>query len=147
MWQLSDLPLCLYSNYNHRTNGHSRIHFINCKTVEAIYIMKCQCGKEYVGKTQREFWRRILEHVGDVRHKRNTSVANHINELHNGNMKVMKFTAVEHIKSTTRIGGIAKKLLQSEAKWIYWQNNKSPNGLMKGSCPIPVCEQKDTKEL
>ncbi|OCU02294.1 hypothetical protein XELAEV_18008056mg [Xenopus laevis] len=107
-------------------------HFINCKTMGVIYVMKCQCETKYVGKTQREFRRRILEHVGDVRHKRNTSVANHINELHNGYTEVMKFTAIEHIKSTTRIGDIDKKLLQSEAKWINWLNSKSPNGLNEG---------------
>ncbi|OCT76289.1 hypothetical protein XELAEV_18031488mg [Xenopus laevis] len=38
-------------------------------------------------KTLREFCRRILEHVGDVKHKQNTSITNHINEHHNGNTR------------------------------------------------------------
>ncbi|OCT88234.1 hypothetical protein XELAEV_18016860mg [Xenopus laevis] len=90
------------------------------------------CGKKYVGKTKREFRRRILEHVGDVRNKRNTSVANHVNLYHNGDNGAMKFTAVEHIKSTTRIGDIDNKLLQREAEWIYWLNTKVPAGLNEG---------------
>ncbi|OCT85064.1 hypothetical protein XELAEV_18023227mg [Xenopus laevis] len=106
--------------------------FINCKTKGVIYIMSCECGKNYIGKTKRELSRRILEHVGDVLHKRNTSVANHINEYHDGNTSAMKFTGVEHIQPTTRVGDINKKLLQCESRWIYWCQSKSPNGLNEG---------------
>ncbi|OCT80569.1 hypothetical protein XELAEV_18027381mg [Xenopus laevis] len=89
--------------------------------------------KNYINcKTLREFRRRVLEHVGDVKHKRNTSVAVHINECHNGNTKVMQFFAVEQLKQTSRIGDVNKKLLQAEARWIYAMNSKSPNGLNEG---------------
>ncbi|OCT98066.1 hypothetical protein XELAEV_18010294mg [Xenopus laevis] len=107
-------------------------HFINCKTTGIIYVMECICGKRYVGKTKREFKRRIMEHVGDVRNKRNTSIANHINEHHFGDCSIMKFIAVDHIKPTTRIGDIDRKLLQREAEWIYWLNSKTPAGLNEG---------------
>ncbi|OCT55731.1 hypothetical protein XELAEV_18004497mg [Xenopus laevis] len=106
--------------------------FINCKTMGVIYVMECKCGMRYVGKTKREFRRRILEHVGDVRNKRNTTIANHINTHHSGNSGVMKFIAVEHIKSTSRIGDIDNKLLKCEAEWIYWLNSKAPSGLNEG---------------
>ncbi|OCT63367.1 hypothetical protein XELAEV_18044463mg [Xenopus laevis] len=105
---------------------------INCKTRGVIYIMSCERGKNYIGKTKREFRRRVLEHLGDVLHKRNTSVANHINESHEGDTSVMKFTGMEHIQSTTRIGDVNRKLLQCEAQWIYWCQSKSPNGLNEG---------------
>ncbi|OCT70725.1 hypothetical protein XELAEV_18037650mg [Xenopus laevis] len=101
-------------------------HFMNCKTTSVVYIMRCPCPKLYVGKTCREFRRRILEHIGDVRNKRNTSVAVHINEKHGGKANTMKFFAVEHFQHTTRIGDIDKKLLQCEAKWIYWLNSRAP---------------------
>ncbi|OCT58240.1 hypothetical protein XELAEV_180024281mg, partial [Xenopus laevis] len=107
-------------------------HFINCKTTGVIYVMECTCDKRYVGKTKREFRRRIMEHVGDVRNKRNTSIANHINDYHKGDCNMMKFTAVDHIASTTRIGDIDRKLLQREAEWIYWLNSKTPVGLNEG---------------
>ncbi|OCT64993.1 hypothetical protein XELAEV_18041234mg [Xenopus laevis] len=106
--------------------------FINCKTVGVVYIMKCACGKTYVGKTKREFRRRILEHVGDVKNNRNTTVATHINEIHSGNTGVMKFFGVEHFKPTSRVGDIDRKLLECEAKWIYWLNSKAPSGLNEG---------------
>ncbi|OCT81324.1 hypothetical protein XELAEV_18028142mg [Xenopus laevis] len=103
-------------------------YFMNCKTTGSEYIMRCGCDKVYVGKTRREF-RRILEHEGDVRNKRNTSVANHINELHD-----------EHFKPTTRIGDIDNKLLQCEAKWIYWLNSRLCNGKF---CANAIQKQKD----
>ncbi|OCT74273.1 hypothetical protein XELAEV_18033233mg, partial [Xenopus laevis] len=106
-------------------------NFMNCKTPGVIYIMRCICNKLYVGKTRRQFRRRILEHVGDVRNKRNTSVAIHVNELHGGNVNTMKFFAVEHFQPTTRVGDIDTKLLQCEAKLIYWLNSRSPAGLNK----------------
>ncbi|OCT94811.1 hypothetical protein XELAEV_18012501mg [Xenopus laevis] len=108
------------------------MHFMNCKTTGVVYIMKRVCNKLYVGKTRREFRRRILEHVGDVRNKHNTSVADHINEFHDGNVNIMKFFAVEHFQLTTRVGDIEKKLLHCEAKWIYWLNSRSPSGLNEG---------------
>ncbi|OCT94582.1 hypothetical protein XELAEV_18012259mg [Xenopus laevis] len=111
---------------------HMIKNYINCKSTCVVYLMQCACGKVYVGKTLREFRRRILEHVGDVKHKRNTSVAVHINECHNGNIKVMQFFAVEQLKQTSRIGDVNKKLLQAEARWIYAMNSKSPNGLNEG---------------
>ncbi|OCT88162.1 hypothetical protein XELAEV_18016787mg, partial [Xenopus laevis] len=103
-------------------------HLINCKTTGIIYVMECICGKRYVGKTKRQ----IMEHVGDVRNKRNTSIANHINGHHNGDCGIMKFIAVDHVKSTTRIGVIDRKLLQREAEWIFWLNSKAPIGLNEG---------------
>ncbi|OCT55633.1 hypothetical protein XELAEV_18000345mg [Xenopus laevis] len=105
-------------------------NYMNCKSTCVVYLM--QCGIVYVGKTLREFRRRILEHVGDVKHKRNTSIAVHINEHHNGNIKAMQFSAVEQLKQTSRIGDVNKKLLQAEARWIYAMNSKSPNGLNEG---------------
>ncbi|OCT87801.1 hypothetical protein XELAEV_18021500mg [Xenopus laevis] len=96
-------------------------HFMNCKTPGIVYIMRCICNKLYVGKTRQ----RILEHVGDIRNKRNTSVAIHVNELHGGNVNTMKFFAVEHFQPTTRVGDIDNKLLQCEA-------NRSPAGLNEG---------------
>ncbi|OCT96309.1 hypothetical protein XELAEV_18013984mg [Xenopus laevis] len=93
-------------------------HFMNCRTSGVIYLMNCECGKRYVGKTKREFRRRILEHVGDVKHRTNTSM--------------LKFTAVDHINPTMRVGDIDRKLLQRKDQWIYWLNTKVPYGLNEG---------------
>ncbi|OCT65911.1 hypothetical protein XELAEV_18042164mg [Xenopus laevis] len=113
----------------------TRSHFVQATlglVISVIYVMQCTCGIEYVGKTIREFQQRIMEHVGDVRHKRNTPIANHINACHNGNTSVMHFIGVEKVSSTTRIGDLNKKQLQKEAEWIYFMGTKSPYGLNEG---------------
>ncbi|OCT73790.1 hypothetical protein XELAEV_18032754mg [Xenopus laevis] len=83
--------------------------FINCKTSGIVYFMQCNCSKKYVGKTIREFRRRIMEHVGDVKHKRNTSIANHVNEIHSGDTNTMTFIGIERVDITTRIGDPDRK--------------------------------------
>ncbi|OCT59690.1 hypothetical protein XELAEV_18000551mg [Xenopus laevis] len=112
--------------------GYKLKSYTNCKSTCVVYVMHCICGKQYVGKTLREFRRRFIEHVGDVKHKHNTSISVHINECHNGNIKAMRFVAVEQLKQTTRVGDVNKKLLKAEARWIYTMNSRSPNGLNKG---------------
>lgn len=74
MWKLPSLYL--YTK-NHGQKRHYKLQYST--TAGVVYVMKCVCGKTYVGKTQREFRRRILERVEDVKNKRNTTVAIHIN--------------------------------------------------------------------
>ncbi|OCU01874.1 hypothetical protein XELAEV_18007653mg [Xenopus laevis] len=107
---------CPWVNKAIKISGRSDIKeymikdFINCKTTGVIYVMNCICGMRYVGKTKREWRRRILEHVGDVVLKRNTSVANHINECHDGDTAVMKFTGAR----TSRFGSQVTLTLDAE---------------------------------
>ncbi|OCT87222.1 hypothetical protein XELAEV_18020920mg [Xenopus laevis] len=108
---------------------HTIEQFINCKTQGVVNMMKCKCGIEYVGNTIREFQRRVMELVGDVRHKRNTSVANHINTMHAGNIEMMRFFGIQKVLNSTRVGDLNRKLLQKEAKWIYTMASKAPYGL------------------
>lgn len=46
-------------------NGHTHSlwHHVSCQTRGVIYIIFCQNGAFYVGKTIRPFWRRIKDHV------------------------------------------------------------------------------------
>lgn len=34
-------------------------HYINCRTTGVVYLLTCECGSFYFGKTKLEFWRRI----------------------------------------------------------------------------------------
>ncbi|OCT86394.1 hypothetical protein XELAEV_18020076mg [Xenopus laevis] len=111
--------------------------FINCNTEGVIYMLRCECGMDYIGKTIRQLKWRVMEHVGDVRNKRNTSVANHINEIHAGDTKVMHFMGIEKINHTTRVGDLDKKLLCKEAEWIYSMKSRAPLGLNEGFTFLP----------
>lgn len=35
--------------------------FVNCQTQDIVYLMTCDCGSFYVGKTIREFWRHVYD--------------------------------------------------------------------------------------
>lgn len=60
--------------------------FLNCRSSNIIYLMSCSCGTQYVGKTTREFRWRLGEHLGDVRHQRDTAVSHH---MHGSTMVVI----------------------------------------------------------
>lgn len=78
--------------------------FINCKSKGIVYMIKCTCPKNYVGKTKWEFRRRVLDHIGDIHHRRETSVSTHVWELHNGDLRSIEFYALEMVRQSPRGG-------------------------------------------
>lgn len=56
---------------------------MNCDTVGVVYLLTCGCGIYYVGKTKCNFWRRIKDHVSDIRCGiLNSLVARHFTTQH-----------------------------------------------------------------
>lgn len=41
--------------------------FINCRSIGVIHQATFPNPKDYIGKTKRELWRRIGEHLGNIR--------------------------------------------------------------------------------
>ncbi|XP_056404927.1 uncharacterized protein LOC130296905 [Hyla sarda] len=93
--------------------------FANCKTSGVVYLCRCTCPLGYVGKTSREIRRRVGEHLGDIRHRHDTSIAKHVWEQHNGDPKVLTFQVIEVIRSSIRRGDTDRKILRKEAEWIF----------------------------
>lgn len=89
---------------------HSVPHHVNCQAVGVVYIMFCECGSFYIGKTKRSFWRRIKDHVyyvnSNLLYK---PIGRHLNLVHSGNNMVSKFAALEHIPMDLWGGDFAKK--------------------------------------
>ncbi|XP_075208170.1 uncharacterized protein LOC142313072 [Anomaloglossus baeobatrachus] len=54
--------------------------FVNCGSEGVIYLITCNCPLNYIGKTKREFRKRIGEHLGDIRNARDTPVSRHVRE-------------------------------------------------------------------
>lgn len=104
-------------------------YYINCKTTFVIYKATCKCGKEYIGKTIWEFRRRVGEHLGDIRHERDTPLARHLLTCQNGSTTDLKFIAIDHVWSTVRRGNTQKVLLQRETYWIHTLRTMTPKGL------------------
>ncbi|XP_041424928.1 uncharacterized protein LOC121395443 isoform X1 [Xenopus laevis] len=103
--------------------------YINCQTDYVIYMVKCPCGKVYVGETTRSLSIRIGEHRSDVRLKKHTSpLARHFMEA-NHQVSQLKFMGIERVRTPTRGGNREILLKQRELKWIYRLQTLSPNGL------------------
>lgn len=103
--------------------------FANCKTKAVVYMAMCNCPLLYIGKTIREFRRRVLEHVGDIDHSRDTPVALHMRTTHPRDLFVIPFWILEVIKKDERRGNVDHLLLQKEAAWIYRLKTMAPSGL------------------
>lgn len=66
------------------TKEHPIEDFISCRTGGVVYLLECPCWIQYIGRTKRELWRRLREHVqnikkGFVKH----SLSRHYAEFHN----------------------------------------------------------------
>lgn len=103
--------------------------FINCKSKKVVYLAKCTCPKNYVGKTKREFRRYILDHVGDIRNRRDTSLTTHVWEYHDGDPKSITFCAMELVRPSPRGGDWDSRILQKESRWMYRIRSMSPLGI------------------
>ncbi|OCT95737.1 hypothetical protein XELAEV_18013424mg [Xenopus laevis] len=53
----------------HPTKGNSipLKHYATCYTEGEVYMLKCLCGKVYVGQTGRQIKATIKEHRGDIK--------------------------------------------------------------------------------
>lgn len=93
-------------------------HRVTCQTPGIVYMMTCQCGSFYIGKTKCPFFRRIRDHVSGAK-KLETLISRHLALYHNFDLNMIKFCALEHISLSKRGGTIDKYLLQRGSKWIY----------------------------
>lgn len=64
-----------------------------------------------MGKTLMEFQRRVGEHLGDVRHNRDTLIARHIWSEHGGDPKHLHFMGIDLERPYPRHGDMDKTLL------------------------------------
>lgn len=108
---------------------HQISQFFNCRSSLVIYRAKCLCGIEYVGKTTRQLRRRVGDHLGDIRHQRDTSIARHVWTNHKGDPNCIKFMAIDKIQPGPRRGDLDKALLQKESFWIFTLKTVTPGGL------------------
>ena len=104
--------------------------FINCNTTHVIYMLKCPCGKVYVGQTKRNLKVRIAEHKAAIRNgNMEYAIARHYKERNHGSTASLKFMGIEKVTMPPRGGDMKKLLLQREAYWIFTLNSVEPHGL------------------
>lgn len=70
-----------------------------------------------------------MEHIGDIEHNRDISIAKHMRTVHQSTPFTIKFWVLEVIKLNERRGDLDRLLLQKETGWIYRLNTRVPAGL------------------
>lgn len=128
MWALSLLPWISTSQRFQPPNGEMfRPHFrADCNTQGVVYLMTCKCGVFYVGKTIRQFWQRIRDHVYySANGKMLSPISRHLDLCHRFDTSVatfIAFIALAVIPQDPRVGDWDRRILQHEARWIEHLN-------------------------
>lgn len=79
----------------------------DCDTQGIVYLMLCQCGAFYVGKTTRHFRYRFKDHVYySANGKMVTTVSRHLDLYHKFNVSLVSFIALAVVPRDSR-GGIS----------------------------------------
>lgn len=99
---------------------HPIRHHISCQMRGVIYIIFCQCGAFYVGKTIRPFWKRMKDHVYYATNGLlNTTINHHVAFRHKYHPQVFKFAALDHVYQNPRGGNFDQRVIQRETQWVY----------------------------
>ena len=130
-WETGFLPCdCLTCSFGFSTrcvnspvtrDSYPIVHRITCKDVDIIYLIVCKkCDCKYVGETSRPLYRRISEHLCNIRSGYPTSVSKHFTST--CDLNDFSFTALEHCPSLC-------KRRRKEVNWINRLNTTSPAGM------------------
>lgn len=112
---------------------HSLKSPMNCDTSCVLYLLTCECGAYYVGKTKRALRKRILDHVYDINVGRlNRPISRHVGLHHKYDPNVLSCWALEHVPESSWGGEWDSTILQREAHWIFNLGATTPPGLNDG---------------
>ncbi|OCT56125.1 hypothetical protein XELAEV_18001963mg [Xenopus laevis] len=103
--------------------------YANCGTCNIVYLITCNCGLQYVGKTIRPLRKRVSEHLGSVtRGDCSSAVSKHLIEIHDSKICIT-VQVIDRVVADIRKGDIDNSLLRKEAYWIHRLNTVTPHGL------------------
>lgn len=92
-------------------------HFANCKTKGVVYMLQCECGCFYVGKTKLEFWHRAYRHIQSMQTcDPDLPLGRHTTLVHQGIFPKIKFLILDQVHPSPRGGDWNKDLLQLELR-------------------------------
>nr|XP_055053666.1 uncharacterized protein LOC129438772 isoform X1 [Misgurnus anguillicaudatus] len=129
---------CAQCNFTYKTKTFNHPHTgksfdikgtITCHTSNVIYMLKCPCGRAYIGKTTRPLKTRISEHRSNIRNcDPKSPVAVHFTQSSH-NLASLRYCGIEVVKTPPRGGDINSLLLRREAFWIYTLDTLFPKGM------------------
>lgn len=102
-------------------------HYVNCHTAGVVYLLNCDCGSFYVGKTKLKLWRRIFRHVVSIEKlDHSLPLGRHSALIHGDSTPKVTFLTLDHFGATPRWGDYNKSLL---LKWIFHLKSTTASGL------------------
>lgn len=116
-------------------------HFANCKTFGVVYLLRCDCGCFYIGKTKLPFWQRAYWHIKSMQVcNPDLPLGRHTTLIHRGIFPRIKFLILDRIHPSPRGGDWNKGLLQLELLCINMLRATHPPGLNDAVCFKPFLE-------
>lgn len=67
--------------------------------------------------------------MGNIRNRRDTPIARHVWDTHNGEVNCISFKVIEVVRPSPRKGDLNQRILQKETRWIYRLKTMEPQGL------------------
>lgn len=76
---------------------------ITCSTVGVVYMLECECGLQYIGRTSRALHVRVGEHSINIKKGLKThSVSRHFRMCHHRDPKGLKFWGIKKVSTLER---------------------------------------------
>lgn len=126
---------CRYMNTNKHPplpNGwvFSAKHYANCQTTFVVYLIQCECGCYYVGKTIQKLCKRLYRHILAMKTKNpDFPWVWHMATVHREAFPKISVLVLDRLHHNPRGADLNKLLLQREMRWISTLNATSPPGL------------------
>lgn len=71
---------------------------ITCNTVGVVYMLECDCGLQYIGRTSRPLHVRIGEHVNNIKKDLKTqNISSHFKFFHYQDPRGLGFWGIERV--------------------------------------------------
>lgn len=106
------------------------VHYANCIAIGVVYMLMCQCGAFYVGKTKQPFHKKTSRHITCMRKQcPELPLGRHVRDIHDSRIPKIKFLILDRINTNTRGGDWNRNLLHRETRWIAILKATSAPGL------------------
>lgn len=103
---------------------------ITCRSTYVTYVVECPCHFQYVGRTTRQLFVRIQEHIKNIRKGfPNHSLSRHFDEVHHRDPSVLTFYGIDSVQEHWRGGNRETAISRNETSWIYRLGSLAPKGL------------------
>lgn len=103
---------------------------VTCSTKYVVYLIKCPCGKQYIGRTIRMLHVRLSKHVANIRHVfPKYSRSKHYALKHDCSLEGMIFLVIDTFSGHWWGSNLVREVSDLETKWIYQAQTYTPFGM------------------